>query len=68
MQIFIITLDFKKSANFCRKLAKIAENRDHNIDPQIPRKKKSRFSINDIDKFGDRFLIKLQNQIPGPML
>jgi hypothetical protein len=24
---------FKKTASFCRKLAKIAENCDHNIDP-----------------------------------
>jgi hypothetical protein len=29
----IITLVFEKNANFCRKLAKIAENCDHNIDP-----------------------------------
>jgi hypothetical protein len=30
----ITTLDFKKNANFFRrKLAKIAENCDHNIDP-----------------------------------
>jgi hypothetical protein len=33
-KILIITLVFEKNANFfCRKLSKIAENRDHNIDP-----------------------------------
>jgi hypothetical protein len=35
-KILIITLDFEKSANFFRqKLAKIAENCDHNIDPWL---------------------------------
>jgi hypothetical protein len=29
----IITLVFEKNAIFCRKLSKIAENCDHNIDP-----------------------------------
>jgi hypothetical protein len=29
----IIVLVFEKNANFCRKLSKIAENCDHNIDP-----------------------------------
>jgi hypothetical protein len=33
----IITLVFEKNANFCRKLAKIAENCDHNIDPRVAR-------------------------------
>jgi hypothetical protein len=34
---FIITLVFKKNANFFRpKLGKIAENCDHNIDPWSP--------------------------------
>jgi hypothetical protein len=28
-------LAFKKIANFCRRLVKIAKNRDHNIDPWI---------------------------------
>jgi hypothetical protein len=33
-KIVIITLVFEKNANFfCRKLAQIAENYDHNIDP-----------------------------------
>jgi hypothetical protein len=36
-KIVIITLVFEKNANFfaenCRKLSKIAENCDHNIDP-----------------------------------
>jgi hypothetical protein len=32
-KILIITLVFKKNAIFCRKLAKIAENCDYNIDP-----------------------------------
>jgi hypothetical protein len=32
-KILVITLVFEKNANFCRKLAKIAENCDHNIDP-----------------------------------
>jgi hypothetical protein len=31
-KILIITLDFEKNAIFCRKLSKIAENCDHNID------------------------------------
>jgi hypothetical protein len=30
---FIITLVFEKNAVFCRKLSKIAENCDHNIEP-----------------------------------
>jgi hypothetical protein len=34
-KFLIITLDFKKNANFRRKLAKIAENCDHNIDPRL---------------------------------
>jgi MOSC domain-containing protein YiiM len=29
-----MTLVFEKNANFCRKLSKIAENCDHNIDPR----------------------------------
>jgi hypothetical protein len=34
-KILIITLVFEKNANFIRrKLAKIAENCDHNIDPR----------------------------------
>jgi hypothetical protein len=33
-KILIITLLFEKNAIFCRKLAKIAENCDHNIDPR----------------------------------
>jgi hypothetical protein len=34
---WIITLVFEKNANFFRrKLAKIAENCDHNIDPWLP--------------------------------
>jgi hypothetical protein len=32
----IITLDFEENAIFCRKLSKIAENCDHNIDPWSP--------------------------------
>jgi hypothetical protein len=32
-KILIITLVFDKNAIFCRKLSKIAENCDHNIDP-----------------------------------
>jgi hypothetical protein len=32
-KILIMTLFFEKNANFCQKLAKIAENCDHNIDP-----------------------------------
>jgi hypothetical protein len=31
----IITLVFEKTPIFCRKLAKIAENCDHNIDPRM---------------------------------
>jgi hypothetical protein len=31
----IITLVFEKNAIFCRKLSKIAENCDHNIDPRL---------------------------------
>jgi fructoselysine-6-P-deglycase FrlB-like protein len=31
-KILIITLVFEKNANFCRRLSKIAENCDHNID------------------------------------
>jgi hypothetical protein len=31
---WIITLVFEKNAIFCRKLAKIAENCDHYIDPR----------------------------------
>jgi hypothetical protein len=41
-KIVIITLVFEKNANFFRrKLAKIAENCDHNIDPwrSVPRNK-----------------------------
>jgi hypothetical protein len=35
LTFLIITLVFEKNANFlCRKLAKIAENCDHNIDPR----------------------------------
>jgi hypothetical protein len=34
-KILIITLFFEKNAIFCRKLAKIAENCDLNIDPLI---------------------------------
>jgi hypothetical protein len=33
LEKLIITLVFEKNAIFCRKLAKIAENCDHNIDP-----------------------------------
>jgi hypothetical protein len=33
-KFLIITLVFEKNAIFCRKLAKIAENCDHNIDPR----------------------------------
>jgi hypothetical protein len=34
-KFLIITLVFEKNAKFfCRKLAKIAENYDHNIDPR----------------------------------
>jgi hypothetical protein len=34
---FIMELDFEKNANFFRrKLAKIAEISDHNIDPRTP--------------------------------
>jgi hypothetical protein len=32
-KILIITLVFEKNAYFCRKLSKIEENCDHNIDP-----------------------------------
>jgi hypothetical protein len=32
-KILIVTLAFEKNAIFCRKLSKIAENCDHNIDP-----------------------------------
>jgi hypothetical protein len=31
----ILTLVFEKNAIFCRKLSKIAENCDHNIDPSF---------------------------------
>jgi hypothetical protein len=34
-EILIITLVFEKNAIFRRKLSKIAENCDHNIDPQL---------------------------------
>jgi hypothetical protein len=34
----IITLVFEKNANFCQKSAKIAENCDHNIDPNFKKK------------------------------
>jgi hypothetical protein len=33
-QNLIITLVFEKNAIFCRKLLKIGENCDHNIDPR----------------------------------
>jgi hypothetical protein len=35
----LITLFFEKNAIFCRKLSKIAENCDHNIDPCSFKKK-----------------------------
>jgi hypothetical protein len=35
-KIVIITLGFEKNAFFRRKLAKIAENCDHNFDPRPP--------------------------------
>jgi hypothetical protein len=34
MKKMIITLVLEKNAIFCRKLAKIAENCNHNIDPR----------------------------------
>jgi hypothetical protein len=34
-KILIITLVFKKNANFLPKIGKIAENCDHNIDPRF---------------------------------
>jgi hypothetical protein len=37
-KIVIITLVFEKNATFCRKLSKIAENCDHNIDPWYEQK------------------------------
>jgi hypothetical protein len=35
MQNFNNNIGFEKNANFCRKLSKIAENCDHNIDPWL---------------------------------
>jgi hypothetical protein len=34
-QKYIVTLISEKNANFCLKLVKIGENRDHNIDPRL---------------------------------
>jgi hypothetical protein len=34
-KILFITMIFEKNAIFCRKLAKITENCDHNIEPRV---------------------------------
>jgi hypothetical protein len=64
-KMLIITMVFEKNANFfCRKLAKIAENCDHNIDPWLfsgPSKETYLFIL-----LLRRLLIALDAETPAP--
>jgi hypothetical protein len=60
MQNFIITLVFDKNAIFCRKLSKVAENCDHNIDS---RDRCYDFKNTFAAKFGEKMAFLLKNAV-----